>query len=126
MIKIILIALVCSFIIIYLKYSKSEYEGLAIIASSILLIFCSLDYVGQVIEFITKLIYISGVTKEHYKIIIKIVVIAYLIEFSSMTIEDMGLKSLANKLIFVGKIIILLVASPVIYSIFNMLSELLI
>ena len=57
MIKIILIALVCSFIIIYLKYSKSEYEGLAIIASSILLIFCSLDYVGQVIEFITKLIY---------------------------------------------------------------------
>lgn len=123
MIKFILIGFICSFILIYLKNSKSDFYEIAIISTSCLLIFMSFDYVGQVLEILNKLFHLSGISSEHYKIIIKIVALSYLIEFSSSLVEDMGQKNISNKLVFVGKIAILIVAFPVIYSIFNILSE---
>jgi stage III sporulation protein AD len=125
MIKIILIALVCAFIIVYLKHSKSEYSDVAVIASSVLLIYLSLDYVKDTFEIVNKLVFLTNLEYEYYKIIFKILAISYVFEFASSTIEDMGLKSLANKLVLIGKIVILGVSAPIIYAVFNILSGLL-
>ena len=125
MFRIVLIAIVSGFIIIYLKNAKSEYTDIALVACSVLLIYLSIDYVNQTIDLLNKIVTLTGINEEHYKIIFKIVSRAYLIEFSSSTIEDMGLKSLSNKLIFIGRIIILLLSAPVIYAVFNLLNGLL-
>lgn len=120
MIKIVTIALLCSIIIIYLKSINSEFSILAIIASGIILLFLSLEYLSNAFSFFDKLIELSGIDVDLYKIIFKITAIGYIVEFSANTIEDFGLKSIADKLVFIGKLIIFLISMPIIYAIFNL------
>ncbi len=121
MIKIIAVAIICGVIIIYLKSVNSELTLLAIIGSGIIISFFLLDYLIQAIDFFSYLIDVSGVDSQIFKIIFKITAIAYLVEFGADTLIDMGLKSIADKLVFAGKIIIFITAMPIIYSIFNLL-----
>ncbi len=125
MYKIILIALVCAVLIIYLKNINSELAILAEIMSGIILIFYSLSYLKTTFSFFNELISLSGLDDKIFGIILKIIAIGYLIEFGASTIEDFGLKSLATKLIFVGKIIIICMAMPIIYAVFNVITGLL-
>ena len=124
MLKIILFTISCAFFITYLKYTKSEYSDLALLATSIILIYLALDYISVTYELIDKIVELSNIDKEYYKIIFKIISIAYVVEFGSSTIEDMGLKSLANKIVFIGKVIILAVSAPIIYAVFNVITQL--
>lgn len=126
MIKIIIITIIFAFLIVYLKSTKSEYADLALVGSSIILIFISIDYVSSTLEVINKIVELSNLNKEYYKIILKIISIAYVVEFGSSTIEDMGLKSLSNKIVFLGKIIIIAVSAPIIYAVFNVINQLII
>lgn len=121
MVKIVTAALVCSIIIIYLKSINSALAMLATIGAGIILIFFVLNYVLDAFKFINNIIELSGLDKEYYLIIFKITAIGYLVEFGADTITDFGLKSVADKLIFAGKIIIFATSLPVIYAIINLL-----
>lgn len=121
MVKIILIAMVCAILILYLKNINSELALLATIGSGIIILFFVFDYLTEIFGFINKLINLSGIDKDLYAIIFKTTAIGYLIEFSADTIRDFGLNSLADKLIFLGKIIILSMSLPIIYAVFNLL-----
>ncbi len=125
MYKIILVALVCAVLIVYLKNINSELAILAEIMSGIILIFMSLSYLKTTFSFINELISLSGLDNKIFSIILKIIAIGYLIEFGASTVEDFGMKSLAAKLVFAGKIIIICVAMPIIYAVFNVITGLL-
>ena len=125
MLKIVAIALICAVIIIYLKSINSELSLLATIGSGIIIIFLSAEYMANTFEFINKLINISGISADFYKILFKITAIGYLIEFGADTINDFGLNSLSNKLIFVGKLIIFNISLPILYAVFNLIIGLL-
>ena len=125
MIKIVAIVIIFAVIIIYLKTINPELAILAGVAAGVILIIYSLSYLTKVYEFINQIIELSGVNKEYYIIIFKISAIAYLIEFSADTLVDFGLKSLAEKLVFIGKVTILSMSLPIIYNIINLLVELL-
>lgn len=120
MVKIILIALIFALIIIFLRNIKSDLAILVEIMSGITLIILSLDYLTVTFEFFNRLISLSGIDKETFRIILKITAIAYLVEFGAGTIEDFGLKGLSSKLVFIGKFVILGLSFPIIYSVFNM------
>lgn len=122
MIKLILMALICAVIIIYLKNINSELALLASIGAGIIILFSTLSYLSQTFQLITKLVELSGIDKEFYSIIFKITSIGYLIEFGASTLQDFGLKSLSDKLIFAGKIIILSISMPIIYALFNLIT----
>lgn len=125
MIKIVAVAILFALIILYLKNINSELAILASVAASVILIISALNYLTKTFEFINQIITLSGIEKEHYIIIFKITAVAYLIEFSADIVTDFGLKSIADKLIFIGKIIILSMSIPIIYSVLNLLIELL-
>jgi len=122
MIKIVAIALVLAVIVIYLKSINSELAILATVGAGIILLYFSVQYFTSIFEFFNKIIQLSGIDKEFYVIIFKITAIGYLIEFAADTIQDFGLKSLSDKLIFVGKIIIFSISLPIIYAVFNLLT----
>ena len=121
MLKIVALALIFSVIIVYLKSINSELSFLALVGAGIILIYFSLEYLSNTISFINQLAEFSGIDHEYYKIIFKITAIGYLFEFGASTIEDFGLKSLADKLVLVGKIIILSISLPIIYAVFNVI-----
>lgn len=125
MIKIVAIAIICSIIIVYLKSVNSELALVATVASGTILLFFILQYVSQSIDFFNDLVELSGIDKSFYKIIFKITAIGYLVEFSATTIEDFGLKSIADKLVLAGKLMIFIISMPIIYAIFNLFTSLL-
>lgn len=125
MLQIVIIAIISSIIILYLKSINSELYVLATIGAGIIILSASLSYLSETFYFIIKIIDLTGIDKEYYKIIFKITAIGYLIEFSSETIRDMGLNGIAEKLIFVGKVIIFCVSAPILYAVLNLIMGLL-
>ncbi len=125
MIKIVVIAIVCGIIVLYLKNSGSELTMPALIASGVILISLSLGYIMQTFSFLSEIIDISGINKETYAILLKITAIGYVVEFGSGTLQDFGLNSLADKLSFIGKFIIISVSAPIFYAVINILKGLL-
>ena len=121
MAKIVVIALVCAIIIVYLKSINSEVYSFAVVGSGIILLAYGFSYVYQTFDFFSEIVNLTGINVQYYSIIFKITAIGYLIEFGASTIEGLGLKSLSDKLVFVGKAIILFVSLPVLYAVFNLL-----
>lgn len=121
MVKLVALALIFTVVIVYLKSINSELSFLALVGAGIILIYFSLEYLTNTITFINQIVELSGIDYEFYKIIFKITAIGYLFEFGASTIEDFGLKSLADRLVFAGKIIILSISLPIIYAVFNVI-----
>lgn len=124
MIKIIIFALCCAFLIVILKNVNSEFYNLAIICSGIILLLTAVDYLSETVLFIQKIKNLSNINNGILKIIFKIVGIGYLTEFASSTLIDFGLDSMSKKIIFVGKIIILTVSIPLFNSLLELLNQL--
>ena len=124
MIKIIIVALVFAVTISYLKASGSDLYVLALVGAGVILFSLAFEYLVETVDFVRQLIDKTGVDQEFYRIIFKITIIGYLIEFSADTITDLGFKSLADKLVFVGKFIIFSVSLPILYTVFNLLTGL--
>ena len=123
--KIIAISLIFAIILFYLKNTNSEIFIPLLIICSIYITTISLGYFLQYVELFNKIKLLSGINEDIFKIIFKIVAISYLIEFSSGIISDMGLISLAEKVVFAGKIIVLSLALPIINQILTLLVSLL-
>lgn len=122
MVKIVGVALVSAILIVYLKSINSELALLATIASTIILMFFSLEYIIETHKFINKIIEYTNLDNEFFIILYKIFAIGYIVEFGARIIRDFGMNSLSDKLIFVGKLIILCLSLPIIYSLFDLLT----
>lgn len=125
MIKVLSIAILCTIIVVYLKEVNSNLAIPALVVSGIILILFSLNYLKTSFEYVGKILEITSIDNKIVISILKITVIANLIEFTALTIEDFGLKSLSEKLIFCGKIIIFSISAPIFYSVFEIIIGLL-
>ncbi len=123
--KIIGIAILSAIIIYYLKSTSSEFFTPALIVSSIIIIVLVFEYVIEFVNFFQEISFLSGINAEIFSLLIKILAISYLIEFSASIIGDMQLNSLAEKVIFAGKIIIFSMVLPIIRQIITLLMDLL-
>ena len=125
MVKIAIIVIVFAIIIVCLKSINPEIAMLALVAAGVIVLFLAVNLIGETFDFLNKLAELTGIDSQIFKIIIKITAVGYIVEFSASTVEDLGLSSLAQKLVFVGKLIILSMSLPIIYAVFNMLTLLL-
>lgn len=124
MLQIVSLALITGVIVFYLQSVNKEIAVLAGVAGGILVIFLSFGYLKDVFSVISEIVAISGIDGELYKLIFKIVAVAYLVEFAAGIIEDFGMRSLASKLVFGGKAIILGMALPIIVALLNIIVNL--
>lgn len=122
--KLIIVGIIGAVVIGYLKSTGSNLVGAATVGIGTILLVLVLTEIGTVIGSIESLLNISNIDSTMCGIIIKITGISYLIEFASDTIEDFGAKSLADKVVFGGKILILSMSFPIIKSLISLLSAL--
>lgn len=125
MIKILSIAILCTIIVVYLKEINSNLAIPGLIVSGIIVILFALNYLKTSFEYVGKIIEMSSIDNKIVNSILKITVVANLIEFTALTIEDFGIKSLSEKLIFCGKLIIFSISAPIFYSVFELIIGLL-
>ncbi len=123
--KLVVLVLIFAIIIVYLKSINSEMAMLATICAGVVLVFFAFDYIAKSYNFINEIIALTGIDYEFFRIIIKISLIGYLVEFGADTVNDFGLKSLSDKLLFVGKVVIFSVSLPIFYAVINLIKGLL-
>lgn len=123
MVKIVAITLLFSFLILCVKGFNNEYAILTGLAASVVLVLLSSEYLSGVLTFLNDLIERSNVERGVINVVFKVTGIGYLIEFSAGIVEDAGLKTLSDKLVFVGKIVIISTSLPVFYAVFTTFSE---
>ena len=121
MVKLVALSLLFAIVIVYLRSINSELSLLATIGAGIVLMFYSLEYVSSSFAFFNQIIKYTQIDNQLFLILFKITAIGYLVEFGAGTIRDFGLNGLADKLILLGKIIILTVSLPIIYAVFNLI-----
>ena len=124
--KILCIGVVGALVYVYLKSNGSELAGLSVIATGILLIISTLSYLLTAVEIFSKIANDSGVSSETFVLVVKITAISYLADFVTSLCEDLGVKSIGDKVAFAYKLIIFTLSAPVIFNLLNVISELIV
>lgn len=122
--KIIVIGLLFAVIIVYLQSINREIALVATIVAGIIILLSIVDLLYEVFDLYRQIATLGGINGDLLKLIIKITLICYVVEFAVGIIEDFGLKSLADKVSVVGKLLIVIMAAPVITSLLNLIKNL--
>ena len=118
------IAFVTAVAAILVKSTKPELAVVITIAGSIILLLFVLEVFRGSISLFTDIAQATGLDATIVNTLLKMVGIGYLVEFSAGILNDFGQNSLADKLIFCGKILILVLAVPILESILALVGEL--
>lgn len=123
-VKIVIIGLLFAVIIVYLQSINKELALIATIAAGIILIISILSSLKEIFSLYSQIASNANFGDETIKLIIKITIICYLVEFAVGIIEDFGLKTLADKVSLAGRIIIILTALPIVTALIKTLASL--
>jgi stage III sporulation protein AD len=105
-----------------LRQNKPEFAAAAGIAGTIIILFSVVQNLGTVIGSITEIAGKTGIKTELLSAILKIVGIGYLCEFASSICKDAGANSICEAVTLGGKIIILVLAIPIIEALINVVT----
>lgn len=123
--KILAIALLTVIATVIVKPVRSDFALVIALAGGILVLMLVLGYVGQVFSLISDIVSLSGVSSSLYTLLLKIVGVGYLVEFTAGICSDTGNSSLGDKVLLGGKVIILVMALPIVTNILQIIMELL-
>ena len=119
--KIIGVALVTALAALFLRGSRPELSFAVTIAGAVIILLFIVDMLQASFQVFTDIAERTCIDNSLIKIIIKIVAIGYLVEFSAGVIEDFGSKSIADKLVLAGKVIIFAVSVPILQSLLELI-----
>ena len=121
-VKISAMGIITAFAVILLKEQKSEIAMLVGIAGGCLILLSLIDYFTQIFTTLTDIAQKTGIPSPIYKAVMKIIAIGYIADFSAGIVEDTGQKALAEKIVLAGKLIIMVLALPIITLLFDTIS----
>ena len=123
LVRIIGVGLVTAIAALLLKGTKPELAFAVTIAGAVIVLIFSLDLLAATFGIFAEIGEKTGIDSALIRIIIKIVAIGYLVEFAAGVVEDFGSKSIADKLIFAGKVVIFSVSVPVIRTMVSLIGS---
>lgn len=119
------IAFVTAVAALILKGTKPELAFAVTVAGSIILLLFVFEVFRGTLTIFSTIAQKTGIESSLVKVILKMVGIGYLVEFSSDILNDFGQNSLSDKLVFCGKIVVLVLAVPIIESVLDLIIRLL-
>lgn len=123
--KILGIAIITCVACLIVKPVRSDFAVLISVVGGIIIVFFLLSYLSNIFDVFKSIFNFSGLNSSLYGVIFKIIGIGYLTEFTASICSDTGNQSLGDKVLLGGKIIILVMALPIITSILDIVMELL-
>lgn len=123
--KIIGIGFITLILTIVLKEYKREYAIYSILIGGAIIILFSMDTISYIISFINEISNKSEYNNKIISLLLKITGISILTEYAVSICKDAGESSIANKIDFGGKIIVISLSIPVISTTLETLTKLL-
>lgn len=125
LLKILAIAIITVLAHMIVRQSKPEIAMIIAIAGSIIIIILAVNSFSSVINSFYHIFSVTGVNTSLLTPLLKIIAIGYIAEFGANVCMDAGVSSIADKVLFAGKLIILLLSLPIITTVVDMVVELL-
>ncbi len=123
--KIIGIALITVVATLIVKPVRPDFAVFISVVGGVIILFMLAGYLTDIFEVFNQIFNYTNVNSSLYKIIFKIIGVGYLVEFTASLCSDTGNNSLGDKVLLGGKIIILVMALPIVTSILEIVMELL-
>ena len=123
-VKVVAVGLITLVATIIVRQVKPEIAILITLAGSIITIMFAVQMLQGVFGNFMNIFNKTGVSSSLFVPVFKIVGIGYLCEFGANLCVDGGCNSIADKILFCGKIAILIVAVPIINSVIDVVLEL--
>ena len=122
--KIVIIAIFAVITISLIKQIKSEFAIALSVGVSVVLMLMLFDELFNVVQTFYNLSDKAQIDSGIFTIVIKVVGIGYLAEFTNNVCVDANCKSVGDKVILASKIAILLCALPIVENLFELLFSL--
>ena len=123
MIKIACIGLMAVFLAMTLKNIQSEYAMIIGIAACMILFGFSLTKLEVIMESIKNLRQYVTINSMYIGIVLKVVGIAYISEFSANLCKDAGYSGIASQIEMFGKLSILVMSMPILTTLLTTIQE---
>lgn len=121
MIKISLVAVISVLICIQLKSLKGEYSVYISLVTCVIIFYFGISNLKSIITLIERLKSYSLIGNGYFSILIKIIGITYISEFSSEICKDAGYGAIASQLEIAGKLTILVISMPIVMAILEVI-----
>lgn len=118
------IALITAISAFVLKSHKSELVPLCLTAGGILIFLYAFDYLTESVEFIKAFTQSTGIDNEIVRTVFKIVGIGFIVELTAGSVKELGFEGVADKLVLCGKLILFVVAIPILNSTYKVILSL--
>lgn len=112
----IVIAVACALGVLLLKQAKPELAVVIGLVGTILIFLMVVSGLSKIISSINGIVAQTGLAVELFSSILKIVGIGYLCEIAASICQEAGAKAVADMVILGGKIIIMVLAIPIIQA----------
>jgi len=124
-IKIAVIAIVGVICASIVKGFKPEFAIYVVLATVVIIFSMAIEKLVAVFAFLESIYSEITYGKTFFPIIIKVLVVAYIADFTSQLCKDSGESAIAGKVELAGKIIIFYLATPILMAILDLINSLL-
>lgn len=121
--QIIGVALVSTTLCLVIKKDRPEIANFIAIITGVIILLSVMFKLNFIVEGIGELANKANIPTMYISLIIKLIGIAYLIEFAISLCKDCGENNIASKLEFGGKIVVMSMSFPILISIVEMILD---
>ncbi len=114
LVKIIGVAIITTIAVLIIKQLKPELAVFVGLCGSIIIVIYIVNMIGGVLTIFDTMASKTGIDKDLFLVVLKIIGVGYLTEFSANLCQDAGVNSIADKIMLAGKVVIMIMALPII------------
>ncbi|MCF6460088.1 stage III sporulation protein AD [Clostridium sp. Cult3] len=124
--QIVSIGIVSTILVVLLRQSnKSEFAIMVSIVTGILILSMLLGKLKYVVDTLSQLTRYTNLEFAYFTTVLKIIGIAYIVEFGAEISRDAGEEAIASKVELGGKIIIMVLAMPILLALMDLIIKIL-
>ncbi len=123
--KIIGVGLITCIASLIIKPVRSDFAVLISMVGGVIILVMILSSLSTAIQLISSIANQTGIDSNLLSLVFKIIGVGYLTEFTASLCADTGSSGLGDKVLLGGKVVILVMALPIITSILTIVMELL-
>ena len=122
--KIVLIGFLGTVFCVILKETRKDIAMIVALITVAIIMAFGINYISQVVDVIKELANKAGLPDNFLSIILKIIGIAYIVEFASDICKDSGQEAISSKIQFAGKCVILTMGMTIIGNFVEVINKL--
>ncbi|NLI11986.1 stage III sporulation protein AD [Pelotomaculum propionicicum] len=122
--QIVAIGLIATVLVVVVRSQRPELALLLSVAAGVIIFLLVLGKIGSIMDVIKDLAARAGINMVYLGTILKIIGIAYIAEFGAQICRDAGEGAVATKIEFASKILIMVLAVPIVVAVLQALLKL--